>query len=51
MFSIMSMQGAIGVLDRADMEHFADIFVLFQKLGKSDDAAGSFHISVLHGSS
>ena len=51
MFSIMSMQSAIGVLDRANMEHFANIFVLYQKLGKSNDAAGPFHISVLHGSS
>lgn len=39
---IMSMQGAIGVLDKTEMDHFADIFVAYQKLGKSNDPAGSF---------
>ncbi|KAG1749947.1 uncharacterized protein EDB91DRAFT_1046998 [Suillus paluster] len=29
--------GAIGVLDRTDMDHFADIFVSYQKLGKETD--------------
>lgn len=29
--------GAIGVLDRTDMDHFADIFVAYQKLGKETD--------------
>ncbi|KIJ21793.1 hypothetical protein PAXINDRAFT_105288 [Paxillus involutus ATCC 200175] len=28
--------GAIGVLDKTDMDHFADIFVAYQKLGKSN---------------
>ncbi|KAH7916402.1 hypothetical protein BJ138DRAFT_995855 [Hygrophoropsis aurantiaca] len=28
--------GAIGVLDRMDMDHFADIFHMYQKLGKLD---------------
>ncbi|KAF9040575.1 hypothetical protein BJ165DRAFT_308104 [Panaeolus papilionaceus] len=30
--------GAIGVLDRKDMDHFASIFINFQKLGKSKDS-------------
>ncbi|KAI0825059.1 hypothetical protein BC628DRAFT_1375260 [Trametes gibbosa] len=29
--------GAIGVLDRTDMDHFATIFVAYQKRGKSND--------------
>jgi len=29
--------GEIGVLDRKDMDHFADIFVAFQKKGSSND--------------
>ncbi|KAF7347868.1 DUF2235 domain-containing protein [Mycena venus] len=31
--------GKIGVLDRADMDHFAGIFLAYQKLGKSKDDA------------
>ncbi|KAF9229239.1 hypothetical protein BS17DRAFT_10792 [Gyrodon lividus] len=31
--------GAIGVLDKTDMDHFADIFVAYQKLGKSSAPA------------
>ncbi|KIJ68497.1 hypothetical protein HYDPIDRAFT_125092 [Hydnomerulius pinastri MD-312] len=31
--------GAIGVLDKTNMDHFADIFVSYQKLGKSSDPA------------
>ncbi|KAG9314326.1 hypothetical protein JVU11DRAFT_5117 [Chiua virens] len=31
--------GAIGVLDKTDMDHFAEIFVAYQKLGKSNDPA------------
>ncbi|KAJ7630898.1 hypothetical protein FB45DRAFT_1058820 [Roridomyces roridus] len=31
--------GEIGVLDRTDMDHFATIFLAYQKLGKSKDAA------------
>ncbi|GJE86180.1 DUF2235 domain-containing protein [Phanerochaete sordida] len=30
--------GAIGVLDRTEMDHFADIFVLYQRRGKAQDA-------------
>ncbi|KAH7883544.1 hypothetical protein F5I97DRAFT_1893739 [Phlebopus sp. FC_14] len=29
--------GAIGVLDKTDMDHFADIFISYQKLAKSHD--------------
>lgn len=32
-------QGAIGVLDRQDMDHFAEIFVNYQKRGKTRDKA------------
>ncbi|KAK7064262.1 DUF2235 domain-containing protein [Favolaschia claudopus] len=32
--------GEIGVLDRADMDHFADIFLAYQKLGKAKDQGG-----------
>jgi uncharacterized protein (DUF2235 family) len=31
--------GAIGVLDKTDMDYFADIFVAYQRLGKSNDPA------------
>ncbi|TFK41204.1 hypothetical protein BDQ12DRAFT_679070 [Crucibulum laeve] len=31
--------GEIGVLDRKDMDHFAGIFIAYQKLGKSKDEA------------
>ncbi|KAF8560320.1 hypothetical protein OG21DRAFT_1594239 [Imleria badia] len=31
--------GAVGVLDKTDMDHFGDIFVAYQKLGKSNDPA------------
>ncbi|EIW86761.1 hypothetical protein CONPUDRAFT_115432 [Coniophora puteana RWD-64-598 SS2] len=31
--------GAIGILDRTDMDHFAEIFVNYQKLGKAQDPA------------
>ena len=31
--------GAIGVLDRTEMDHFADIFMLYQKRGKASDPA------------
>ena len=34
------VQGAIGVLDRTDMDHFATIFVAYQKRGKSNDPDG-----------
>ncbi|OAX35481.1 hypothetical protein K503DRAFT_367177 [Rhizopogon vinicolor AM-OR11-026] len=29
--------GAVGVLDRTDMDHFSDIFLSYQKLGKETD--------------
>ena len=34
------MQGAIGVLDRTQMDHFADIFLAYQKRGKATDQDG-----------
>lgn len=33
-------QGAIGVLDKTEMEHFASIFLAYQKLGESTDTQG-----------
>ncbi|KAL4070904.1 hypothetical protein J3A83DRAFT_4093964, partial [Scleroderma citrinum] len=33
--------GAIGVLDKTDMDHFAEIFVTYQKLGKSTNPTES----------
>lgn len=36
---IAAFIGAIGVLDRQDMDHFADIFVAYQKRGKTKDKA------------
>lgn len=42
-------QGGIGVLDRTDMDHFADIFTAYQKRGKAEDPDGVFRSnSVLH---
>lgn len=34
-------QGAIGVLDRTEMDRFADIFMLYQKRGKAEDPQGA----------
>lgn len=34
---VASFIGKIGILDRTDMDHFADIFIAFQKIGKMDD--------------
>ncbi|EMD42110.1 hypothetical protein CERSUDRAFT_110653 [Gelatoporia subvermispora B] len=34
---IGSLIGAIGVLDRMDMDHFAEIFIAYQKRGKATD--------------
>jgi len=45
------IQGAIGILDKTDMDHFAEIFVAYQKLGKSNDPAGWFHMFGSPGSS
>jgi uncharacterized protein (DUF2235 family) len=36
---IASFIGAIGVLDRQDMNHFAEVFINFQKRGKTKDQA------------
>ncbi|KIM84974.1 hypothetical protein PILCRDRAFT_817818 [Piloderma croceum F 1598] len=36
---IAAFIGAIGVLDRQDMDHFAQVFIDFQKRGKSKDKA------------
>ena len=36
-------QGAIGVLDRTQMDHFASIFVDYQKRGKAEDEEGIVH--------
>lgn len=29
--------GAIGILDKTDMDHFAEVFLAYQKIGKTDD--------------
>ncbi|KAI0932121.1 hypothetical protein AcW2_000831 [Taiwanofungus camphoratus] len=36
-YGSMNPQGEIGVLDRTDMDHFAAIFLAFQKRGKTSD--------------
>lgn len=36
----MSWKGHIGVLDSEDMDHFAKIFIAFQKRGKAEDDKG-----------
>lgn len=33
-------QGAIGILDRRDMDHFAEIFLALQKRGMTKDDKG-----------
>jgi len=44
--------GAIGILDRRDMDHFSKIFIAYQTLAKSKDEDGtpfnfrSFKVSV-----
>lgn len=38
--SLTILQGAIGVLDRTEMDHFADIFMAYQKRGKAEDSQG-----------
>jgi hypothetical protein len=35
------------VLDRTDMDHFAGIFMAYQKLGKSKDDAGEGQLPVI----
>jgi len=35
--TVASFIGEIGILNRIDMDHFADIFVAFQKRGKAED--------------
>lgn len=39
------LKGAIGVLDRKDMDHFAHIFLTYQKVGecKESDVEGRDH--------
>lgn len=39
-YGSMNPQGEIGVLDRTDMDHFAAIFLAFQKRGKTSDEDG-----------
>lgn len=34
------MQGAIGILDRRDMDHFAEIFLALQKRGMTKNEKG-----------
>ncbi|KZS95997.1 hypothetical protein SISNIDRAFT_451651 [Sistotremastrum niveocremeum HHB9708] len=34
---VAAFVGEIGILDKSQMDHFADIFVAFQKRGKTDD--------------
>jgi hypothetical protein len=38
--SVIYFQGEIGVLDRADMDHFAGILIAYQKLGKCTKPKG-----------
>lgn len=44
---IIIFQGAIGILDRTDMDHFADIFMAYQKRGKAEDSEGKASSSQL----
>ena len=39
---LVNLKGAIGVLDRTQMDHFATIFVDYQKRGKSQDPDGRY---------
>ncbi|EEB94274.1 hypothetical protein MPER_06934, partial [Moniliophthora perniciosa FA553] len=39
-------KGAIGILGRKDMDHFARIFLSYQKLGKTKDQEGQFYNDV-----
>jgi hypothetical protein len=41
------IQGEIGVLDRKDMDHFADIFLAYQKRGKPRDEQGQQGFAVV----
>lgn len=41
---LTSAQGAIGVLDRTEMDHFATLFVAYQKRGKSEDQDGEINL-------
>lgn len=52
------MQGEIGLLSRSEMDHFADIFVAYQKRGKTkdpeerkkyDDLLAPYHRDAAHG--
>ena len=37
-------QGAIGVLDKTQMDHFASIFLAYQKRGKAEDEEGTVYL-------
>ena len=37
----ITLQGAIGILDRRDMDHFAEIFLALQKRGMTKDEKGT----------
>ena len=37
----ITLQGAIGILDRRDMDHFAEIFLALQKRGMTKDQKGT----------
>ena len=41
------LQGAIGVLDRTQMDQFASIFLAYQKRGNSEDSGGTLVESLL----
>lgn len=38
------LQGEFGVLDRKDMDHFAKIFICYQKVGKADKEEGKQYV-------
>ena len=44
---VIKIQDVIGVLDRTDMDHFAGIFMAFLKHGKTDDAKGWPHSTLV----
>lgn len=37
----ITLQGTIGILDRRDMDHFAEIFLALQKRGMTKDKKGT----------
>lgn len=44
------MQGAIGILDRRDMDHFAEIFLALQKRGMTKNEKGIAETAKPHNS-